>query len=33
VQGDRDAARALYQRAKQLGSAEAGRILAQMAGQ
>jgi len=33
VQGDRAAARALYQRAKQLGSAEAGRILAQMAGQ
>jgi hypothetical protein len=32
VRGDRAAARALYQRARQLGSAEAGRILAQMAG-
>jgi hypothetical protein len=32
VQGDRATARALYQRAKQLGSAEAGRILARMVG-
>jgi hypothetical protein len=30
VQGDRAMARALYQRAKELGSAEAGRILARM---
>lgn len=30
VQGDRATARALYQRAKELGSAEAGRILARM---
>jgi hypothetical protein len=33
VQGDRATARALYERAKQLGSAEAGRILARMAAQ
>jgi hypothetical protein len=32
VSGDRATARALYQRAKQLGSPEAGRILAQMTG-
>jgi hypothetical protein len=32
VQGDRPTARALYQQAKQLGSAEAARILARMAG-
>lgn len=32
VSGDRATARALYQRAKQLGSAEAGRILARMTG-
>ncbi len=33
VQGDRAEARALYQRAKELGSTEAGRILARMAAQ
>jgi TPR repeat protein len=32
VQGDRATARALYQRAKELGSAEAAQLLARMTG-